>query len=74
MMVTLVMLVTLVPAVGVQLAVVEYLELLKSYLVLVVVIDQLVLDDFLADTLVLQLALECSLSLVEDQAEWKLLE
>ena len=74
MMVTLVMLVTLVPAVGVQLAVVEYLELLKSYLVLVVVIDQLVLDDFLADTLVLQLALECSLSLVEDLAVWKLLE
>ena len=68
MMVTLVMLVTLVPAVGVQLAVVEYLELLKSYLVLVVVIDQLVLDDFLADTLVQQLALECSLSLVVDQA------
>ena len=74
MMVTLGMLVTLVPAVGVQLAVVEYLELLKSYLVLVVVIEQLVLDDLSADTLVLQLALECSLSLVEDQAEWKLLE
>ena len=67
-------LVTLVPAVGVQLALVECLELLKSYLVLVVVIEQLVLDDLLADTLVLQLALECSLSLVEDQAEWKLLE
>ena len=67
-------LVTLAPAVGVQLALVEYLELLKSYLVLVVVIEQLVLDDLLADTLVLQLALECSLSLVEDQAEWKLLE
>ena len=61
-------LVTLALAVGVQLALVEYLELLKSYLVLVVVIDQLVLDDFLADTLVLQLALECSLSLVVDQA------
>ena len=74
MMVTLVMLVTLVPAVEVQLAVVEYLELLKSYLVLVVVIDQLVLDDFLADTLVQQLALECSLSLVKDLAVWKLLE
>ena len=71
---TLEMLVTLVRAVGVQLALVEYLELLKSYLVLVVVIEQLVLDDLLADTLVLQLALECSLSLVEDQAEWKLLE
>ena len=67
-------LVTLVPAVGVQLALVEYLELLKSYLVLVVVIEQLVLDDLSADMLVLQLALECSLSLVEDQAEWKLLE
>ena len=67
-------LVTLAPAVGVQLALVEYLELLKSYLVLVVVIEQLVLDDLSADTLVLQLALECSLSLVEDQAEWKLLE
>ena len=68
MMVTLVMLVTLVPAVGVQLALVEYLELLKSCLVLVVVTEQLVLDDFLADTLVQQLALECSLSLVVDQA------
>ena len=68
MMVTLVMLVTLVPAVGVQLAVVEYLELLKSYLVLVVVFEQLVLDDFSADMLVLQLALECSLSLAVDQA------
>ena len=68
MIVTLEMLVTLVPAVGVQLALVEYLELLKSYLVLVVVIEQLVLDDFLADTLVQQLALECSLSLVVDQA------
>ena len=67
-------LVTLALAVGVQLALVEYLELLKSYLVLVVVIEQLVLDDLSADTLVLQLALECSLSLVEDQAEWKLLE
>ena len=67
-------LVTLVPAVGVQLALVECLELLKSYLVLVVVIEQLVLDDLLADTLVLQLALECSLSLVEDQAGCELLE
>ena len=67
-------LVTLALAVGVQLALVEYLELLKSYLVLVVVIEQLVLDDLLADTLVLQLALECSLSLVEDQAGCELLE
>ena len=67
-------LVTLAPAVGVQLALVEYLELLKSYLVLVVVIEQLDLDDLSADTLVLQLALECSLSLVEDLAMWKLLE
>ena len=61
-------LVTLALAVGVQLALVEYLELLKSCLVLVVVTEQLVLDDFLADTLVQQLALECSLSLVEDLA------
>ena len=66
-------LVTLVPAVGVQLALVEYLELLKSYLVLVVVIEQLVLDDLSADMLVLQLALECSLSLAMDRAVWKLL-
>ena len=73
-MVTLGISVALVPAVTVQLALVEYLELLKSYLVLVVVIEQLVLDDLSADTLVLQLALECSLSLVEDLAVWKLLE
>ena len=49
MIVILGMLVTLVPAVGVQLALVEYLELLKSYLVLVVEVEQLVLDDFSAD-------------------------
>ena len=67
-MVTLGMSVALVPAVRVQLALVEYLELLKSCLVLVVVTELLVLDDFLADTLVQQLALECSLSLVVDQA------